>query len=75
MCCAAPMPGNYCVGGEEGRDPGNGRIVVAEYNGGSGDDCGWDVVKTVEIPSIANFVDYSGMAFRGDKVCLCVEHT
>lgn len=60
--------GNYCVGGAQGREPGNGRIVVAEYNRKSGDECGWDVVKTVEIPSTANFIDYSGMAFRGNKV-------
>lgn len=60
--------GNYCVGGSQGRDPGNGRIVVAEFNGKSGDECGWEVIKTVEIPSTAYFTDYSGMAFRGDKV-------
>lgn len=60
--------GNYCVGGAQGREPGNGRIVVAEYNRKSGDQCGWDVVKTVEIPSTAYFTDYSGMAFRDNKV-------
>jgi hypothetical protein len=42
--------------------------VVSEFNGKSGDECGWEVVKTVEIPSKAAFQDYSGMAFRGDRV-------
>jgi hypothetical protein len=60
--------GNYCVGGEQGREPGNGRIVVAEYNDKKGDECGWEVLKTVDIPDAAYFTDYSGMAFRGDKV-------
>jgi hypothetical protein len=67
--------GNYCVGGSEGKERGNGRIVVSESNDKSGDDCGWDPVKTVEIPSKAAFMDYSGMAFRGNKVswhrCVC----
>ena len=43
---------------------------MSEFNGKSGQDCGWDVIKTVEIPSKANFIDYSGMAFRGNKVRL-----
>jgi hypothetical protein len=75
-CCCA---GNYCVGGAEGRQRGNGRIVVSEFNGKSGEDCGWDVVKTIEIPSKAAFMDYSGMAYRGSKVsghvCVCVMRT
>lgn len=65
--CAC-VAGNYCVGGSEGKERGHGRIVVSEFNGKSGDDCGWDVLKTVEIPSKAAFMDYSGMAFRGNKV-------
>ena len=56
------------MGGAQGREPGNGRIVIAEFNDKSGDECGWDVIKTVEIPAKAYFTDYSGMAFRGDKV-------
>lgn len=56
------------MGGSQGREPGNGRIVVAEFNGKEGEGCGWEVLKTIEIPATAAFTDYSGMAFRGNKV-------
>jgi hypothetical protein len=32
------------------------------------EDCSWELVKEVHIPRTAFFQDYSGMAFRGDKV-------
>ncbi|KAF6264263.1 hypothetical protein COO60DRAFT_171905 [Scenedesmus sp. NREL 46B-D3] len=63
--------GNFCSGGAEGRTTGNGRIIVSQFNGQAGDGaCGWDVVKEVPIPPAANFVDYSGMAFRGNKAAV-----
>jgi len=61
-------PGNYCLGGKAGRDSGNGRMVVAEFNNKKGDACGWDVVKVVNIPPTADFTDYSDISFRGNKV-------
>lgn len=67
-CHLPPFAGNFCVGGSQGRERGNGRIVVSEFNDKSGDECGWEVLKTVEIPSKAAFMDYSGMALRGDRV-------
>ncbi|KIZ05261.1 hypothetical protein MNEG_2696 [Monoraphidium neglectum] len=61
--------GNYCRGGKKGRDPGNGRIVVSQFwKNSSG--CAWDVVKIVDIPPSANFMDYSGIDFRGDRVAI-----
>jgi hypothetical protein len=39
-----------------------------QFNGKFGEDCGWHVVKEISIPPAADFVDYSGMAFRGEKV-------
>ncbi len=36
--------GNYCTGGKQGREPGNGRIIVSEYYE-KDDKCGWDVIK------------------------------
>lgn len=62
--------GNFCAGGEESRTPGNGRIIVSRFNGAAGEDCGWDVVKEVKVPPSARFVDYSGMAFRGNQVAI-----
>ncbi|KAI8468140.1 MAG: hypothetical protein J3K34DRAFT_428254 [Monoraphidium minutum] len=59
--------GNWCEGGRRGREAGNGRVVVASFwKNDTG--CGWEVVKVVEIPRTAKFIDYSGIAFRGDRV-------
>ena len=70
------IKGNYCKGGRLGRDSGNGRVIVSEFregdDEGSGYDCHWEVIKEVRIPSAADFIDYSGMAFNGDKVCVVV---
>uniref|UniRef100_A0A383W8D3 Uncharacterized protein n=1 Tax=Tetradesmus obliquus TaxID=3088 RepID=A0A383W8D3_TETOB len=63
--------GNFCKGGAEGRETGNGRIIVSQFNGKSREGaCGWDVVKEVAIPPAADFMDYSGMAFRGSKTAI-----
>lgn len=62
-----PPAGNYCKGGRRGRERGNGRVVVAEFwKNATG--CGWEVVKKAVIPPSADFQDYSGMDFRGDRV-------
>ncbi len=66
------LAGNFCEGGRRGRTPGNGRIVVTQFNNLKGDDCAWDVVKVLHVPETAYFDDYSGMAFRGNTVCVCV---
>jgi hypothetical protein len=73
---AWPPAGNHCDGGERGRERGYGQMVVTKPGPGrhEGDECGWDVVKIIDIPPRAYFMDYSGMAFKGDRVraCLCV---
>ena len=60
--------GNSCMGGAEGKQPGNGRIVVAQLERPSGGDggsgCVWTPVKTIDIPSSAYFQDYSGFAYN-----------
>lgn len=66
------LAGNFCEGGRRGRTPGNGRIVVTQFNNLKGDDCAWDVVKVLHVPETAYFDDYSGMAFRGNTVCVCM---
>lgn len=43
-------------------------MVVSEYRKGSDGSCSWEVVKVVRLPATANFQDYSGMDFRGNKV-------
>jgi hypothetical protein len=50
--------GNYCTGGRQGRQPGNGRIIVSQLQTSNGDKgCMWQPVKTIEIPSSAYFQD------------------
>ncbi len=55
--------GNYCLGGSQGADPGNGRIVVSQLEFFA-DGCVWKPQKTITIPISAYFADYSGMAFN-----------
>jgi hypothetical protein len=33
-----------------------------------GEQCGWDVVKIIDIPPRAYFQDYSGASWKGNKV-------
>jgi hypothetical protein len=42
--------------------------LLLQFNGKDGEECGWNVIKEVAIPPTADFIDYSGMAFRGEKV-------
>lgn len=53
--------GNYCMGGRQGRESGNGRLVVAQLQHND-EGCVWKPVKTLYIPSSADFTDYSGLA-------------
>ena len=72
----ASCEGNYCEGGRRGRERGHGKIVVLEFDPGTGspggdpdadDDgrahCGWRAVKTLDMPRAAAFTDYSDIAF------------
>ena len=54
--------GNYCVGGSQGREKGNGRLIVAEERSDDNGDCYWEPTKTLNIPESAFFQDYSGLA-------------
>jgi hypothetical protein len=42
--------------------------LLLQFNGKDGKECAWNVIKEIAIPPKANFIDYSGMAFRGEKV-------
>lgn len=65
----AACEGNWCSGGAKGREAGNGKIVVLEYQpGNSTEPCGWHVLKTLDIPSGAAFEDYSDLAFADPGV-------
>lgn len=68
--------GNHCAGGADGRDAGNGRMVVLHWRGVGSDDgapppkalknatCWWEAVTTLALPPDARFMDYSGVALN-----------
>lgn len=56
--------GNHCVGGEKGRERGNGRIVVSRVHRDDDGSCVWKPSSVIDIPSSADFQDYSGMAIH-----------
>jgi hypothetical protein len=60
----AACEGNWCEGGRRGRDRGNGKVAVLEFVPGTPEEpCSWQVVKTLDIPPAAAFLDYSDLAF------------
>jgi len=62
--------GNHCKEGDEGKDKGNGRVVVmaraevAGDDGVPGFDCYWKTVTTLHIPKEADFQDYSAISLH-----------
>lgn len=56
--------GNHCVGGERGRDRGNGRIVVSSLHRYDDGSCAWEPDNVIDIPRAASFLDYAGMAIH-----------
>lgn len=63
--------GNFCDAGKRGREPGNGRVVVMRKQEASkGAPCVWKTLYVMDVPQSANFVDYSDIAIRGDKVAI-----
>ncbi|EFN56338.1 hypothetical protein CHLNCDRAFT_57598, partial [Chlorella variabilis] len=64
--------GNFCVGGSEGKKPGNGRIVVSQLKTTKEGGCVWDPMKVINIPESAYFKDYAGMAYNYDTRKLAI---
>eukprot|EP00485_Elphidium_margaritaceum_P005044 CAMPEP_0202694724 /NCGR_PEP_ID=MMETSP1385-20130828/8513_1 /ASSEMBLY_ACC=CAM_ASM_000861 /TAXON_ID=933848 /ORGANISM="Elphidium margaritaceum" /LENGTH=623 /DNA_ID=CAMNT_0049350623 /DNA_START=26 /DNA_END=1897 /DNA_ORIENTATION=- len=71
--------GNHCRKSDAGRDAGNGRVVLFEFQAltlnsstdsqyqylmDMGVDCLYPTVNVFELPSYINFTDYAGMHFR-----------
>jgi hypothetical protein len=56
--------GNFCRGGRDGADAGNGRIIVTRLRQGGEGGCAWEPVKSLHIPPGAHFRDYAAMAFN-----------
>ncbi|GBG30883.1 Hypothetical Protein FCC1311_071042 [Hondaea fermentalgiana] len=63
--------GNYCDGGDRGREPGNGRMLLLERRIGSdnstGDDkhedaCVYEVKQVIKLPESVAFMDYSSLS-------------
>jgi hypothetical protein len=73
--------GNHCKEGIEGQDKGNGKVVVmARMDSTSGDDgegvpgfdCYWKTVATLDLPSDADFQDYSAISLHRDTMHVAV---
>lgn len=62
--------GNLCVGGSQGKDPGQGRIVVSQLENYENGTCKWATKWVIEVPEHAYFTDYSAMAFRNGKLAI-----
>ena len=61
--------GNLCHSGDTGKRPGGGRIVVMkkeDTTDTSNFSCRWSTVRVMDIPSSANFEDYSAIAFNAN---------
>ncbi len=61
--------GNWCEGGKRGRDKGHGKIVVSQLTRDEGG-CSWEVVDMLDVPRVADFLDYSAMAIREGKMAV-----
>jgi uncharacterized protein YjiK len=57
--------GNFCLGGDAGKQPGGGRLQLFRS---SAKIC--DHVGTIELPAHLWFKDYSSVAVRGDQVAV-----
>lgn len=77
--------GNHCGTGKVGKEKGNGRLVIQEYDGGDDHEtpntfkggflqqsstCKWKTVKMVDLPTAAHFEDYSDVARRGNSIAI-----
>jgi len=75
--------GNHCDFGKRGREKGNGKLVLMQRELGTGpenvfrqgqftelsdDPCVYKTIGVYDLPSSADFLDYSDIARRGDKI-------
>ena len=59
--------GNHCGEKKEGRDRGHGRVVVMKKKGADEEEgCKWVDIGTMDIPSSANFMDYSAISISDE---------
>lgn len=61
--------GNFCKGGHLGKMAGNGRIVVMRKVV-IGDECIYKQVQILKLGKKMNFVDYSDMDVRGNRIAI-----
>ena len=66
--------GNHCREGKKGKDRGNGKVVVMrkvlEKDVDGAEQCRYETISQLDIPSSANFQDYSAINLRGDRVMI-----
>jgi hypothetical protein len=57
--------GNKCKGGDQGRKPGGGRVLLFKKKKNR-----WLYSRTIKLPRSLPFVDYSGMSIDGGRVAI-----
>jgi hypothetical protein len=56
--------GNHCKAGKDGADKGNGKVVVMKRNVTSDGRCYWQTVRKMDVPSNADFEDFSAITIE-----------
>jgi hypothetical protein len=75
--------GNYCDTKAKGKEHGNGRMVLMELDRGEGppntfkagylqetSTCKWKTLRVIDLPSVAQFEDYSDVARHGNTIAI-----
>lgn len=57
--------GNFCEGGDKGKQGGGGRIRVLEKSGKH-----WIKVATIKLPKSLNFEDYASISLAGNRMAI-----
>jgi len=75
MIVLALCEGNFCEGGDKGRQHGNGRLVALRKQSnvalhGKSYACLWQTEKVIHLPSEISFAEYSSIALRGNRVAI-----
>mmetsp|Transcript_22727 Transcript_22727/g.29016 ORF Transcript_22727/g.29016 Transcript_22727/m.29016 type:complete len:173 (-) Transcript_22727:44-562(-) len=67
--------GNNCEGGNDGKDPGKGTILVLEYDTSAGLDGNWQVIDQILLPEDLPYQDYSGIDVYDNEFIVVVSQS
>ena len=67
--------GNNCEGGDDGKDPGKGTILVLEFDTSTGLQGNWQVVDQILLPEDLPYQDYSGIDVYDNEFIVVVSQS